>query len=336
MIDAIIDQRGRIEVKPSDLEGRIIQHPLYRMLYILVKSNSATDWLNGIPLDTKQSRPYSIQSHPIFPTSRLRKEGGYDSRNNIHKQIMNEIANRVFLTADTNVKEISNRIPKDYFPEIERRFPGALEKQLIPMDENLWEIDRYEDFLKQRRVLIAGRINDFMNQLLQETEAPRDMTLDEFIEAGERSTIEFKSSLRWDFRNDRVNKDLEMVIVKAVAGFMNSESGTLVIGVMDDGQVFGIESDLKTLKKGNVDGFQQVIISLISDYLGTEFTKYAHIGFEEKDEKTVCKITVERAPQPVFFMGRDGAKEFYIRAGNTTRMLDRRETHEYIQMHWEA
>ena len=336
LIDAIIDQRGRIEVKPSDLEGRIIQHPLYRMLYILVKSNGATDWLNGIPLDTKQSGPYSIQSHHIFPTSRLRKEGGYDSRNNIHKQIMNEIANRAFLTADTNIKEISNRIPKEYFPEIERRFPGALEKQLIPMDENLWEIDRYDDFLKQRRVLIAERINDFMNQLLQESEVSRPMTLDDFINTGERSTIEFKSSLRWDIRNDRVNKELEKVIVKAVAGFMNSESGTLLIGVMDGGQIFGIESDLKTLKKGNKDGFQQAIISLISDYLGAEFTKYTHIDFEEKEEKTVCKIKIERAPQPVFFKGSDGLKEFYIRAGNTTRLLDSRETHEYIEMHWEA
>ena len=336
LIDAIIDQRGRIEVKPSDLEGRVIQHPLYRMLYIMVKSNGAVDWLNGIPLDTKQSGSYAIHSHHIFPTSRLRKEGGYDAKNYIHKQIMNEIANRAFLTADTNVKAISNRIPKEYFPEIERRFPGALEKQLIPMDKNLWEIDRYEDFLKKRRELIAEKINDFMNQLLQETKASRDMTLDDFIETGERSTIEFKSSLRWDIRKDRINKDLEKVIVKTVAGFMNSESGTLLIGVMDDGQIFGIESDLKTLKKGNIDGFQQAVISLISDYLGTEFTKYAHINFEEKEEKMVCMIQVERAPQPVFSKSNDRTKEFYIRAGNTTRLLDSREAHEYIQMHWET
>jgi len=336
LIDAIIDQRGRIEVKPSDLEGRIIQHPLYRMLYILVKSNGAVDWLNGIPLDTKQTGLYSIHNHHIFPSSRLYKEGSYDSENQLHNKIVNEIANRAFLTADTNIKEISDKIPKEYFMEVKRKFPGALEKQLIPMDKNLWEIDRYEDFLRKRREMIAEKINDFMNQLLQESEVSRPMTLDDFINTGERSTIEFKSSLRWDIRNDRVNKELEKIIVKAVAGFMNSESGTLLIGVMDDGQLFGIESDLKTLKKGNKDGFQQAIISLISDYLGTEFTKYTHIDFEEKEEKTVCKIKIERAPQPVFFKGSDGLKEFYIRAGNTTRLLDSRETHEYIQMHWEA
>lgn len=221
------------------------------------------------------------------------------------------------------------------------------------IEETRWDAHRINNartYLSDRDLIkiakqsgnVEGVANYIITGLTQsgidmiENEASRPMTLDDFIKTCERSTIEFKSSLRWDLRNDRINKDLEMVIVKVVAGFMNSESGTLLIGVMDDGQVFGIESDLKTLKKGNVDGFQQVIISLISDSLGTEFTKYAHIAFEEKDEKTVCKITVERAPQPVFFKGRDGAKEFYIRAGNTTRMLDSRETHEYIPMHWEA
>jgi hypothetical protein len=97
LIDAIIGQRGRIEVKHSDLEGRNIQHPLYRMLFILVKSNGAVDWLNGTPLDTKQSGPYSIHNHHIFPASRLRKERGYDSENHLHNKIVNEIANRAYL-----------------------------------------------------------------------------------------------------------------------------------------------------------------------------------------------------------------------------------------------
>jgi len=36
--DALIDQRGRIEVKPNDLEGRTAGHPLYLISYILAKS----------------------------------------------------------------------------------------------------------------------------------------------------------------------------------------------------------------------------------------------------------------------------------------------------------
>jgi hypothetical protein len=35
----IVEQRGRIEVKASDMEGRTAQHPLYRMVYILTKAH---------------------------------------------------------------------------------------------------------------------------------------------------------------------------------------------------------------------------------------------------------------------------------------------------------
>ena len=40
-------QRGRIEVKSDDFEGRTAQHPLYRMIYILAKAHGAVDWFNG-------------------------------------------------------------------------------------------------------------------------------------------------------------------------------------------------------------------------------------------------------------------------------------------------
>ena len=52
--------------------------------------------------------------------------------------------------------------------------------------------------------------------------------------------------------------------------------------------------------------------------------------------KTLCKIKIARVPQPVFFRGSNGVKDFYIHAGNATRMLDSIETQEYIQMHLEA
>jgi hypothetical protein len=69
-VDAIIEQRGRIEVKGSDLDGRIIQHPLYRMTYIAAKAAGAIDWFNGSPLHAPHGPAYAIHSHHIFPSSR--------------------------------------------------------------------------------------------------------------------------------------------------------------------------------------------------------------------------------------------------------------------------
>ena len=41
------------------------------------------------------------------------------------------------------------------------------------------------------------------------------------------------------------------------------------------------------------------------------------------------QIKIARVLQPVFFRGSNGVKDFYIHVGNTTRMLDSRETQEY-------
>ena len=66
-----------------------------------------------------------------------------------------------------------------------------------------------------------------------------------------------------------------------------------------------------------------------------------HFGYKRGNTvihilKTLCKIKIARVPQPVFFRGSNGVKDFYIHAGNATRMLDSRETPEYIRMHLEA
>jgi len=69
------------------------------------------------------------------------------------------------------------------------------------------------------------------------------------IDKGENDLIEFKSSLRWDYRQDKVNKALETVIVKTISAFLNTEGGMLFIGIDDDGNTLGLENDYITLSK---------------------------------------------------------------------------------------
>ena len=141
----IVEQRGRIEVKPSDMEGRNAQHPLYRMVYVLTKAHGAVDWFNGAPLGTTHGDAYGLNSHHIFPQSVLYKNG-WDADNYMHRQAVNEIGNRAFLTASTNL-EISNKSPADYLSKIQAAYPGALAAQFVPMDPSLWAVERYRDFV---------------------------------------------------------------------------------------------------------------------------------------------------------------------------------------------
>jgi len=333
LIDMIIDQRGRIEVKPSDLEGRATQHPLYRMTYILAKAKEAIDWFNGSPIGQTYGSSYEINSHHIFPTSLLYSSGKYSSENHLHKKIVNEIANRAFLTSSSNM-QISNKPPREYLKEVQAKYPDALEKQFIPTDTSLWDISRYEDFLAKRRELIAKAVNEFMAELLTEIPEKKPETLDDYLARGENATLEYKATLRWDIQQNKTNQNLHKVIAKTIAGFLNTEGGTLLIGVLDNGSVYGIENDIKTLKRKDKDGFEQTLTQIITNYLGTEFCKYINTKFKEKGENTVCIIRIEKSPMPVFLKDKEN-KEFYIRAGNTTRPLDIEATHNYIGMHWE-
>lgn len=335
LVDAIIEQRGRIELKPSDLEGRIIQHPTYRLTFVMAKARNAVDWFNGSPLSQPHGGSYAIHSHHIFPQSLLYSaRGGYDSENHLHKKVVNEIANRAFLTSVSNIS-LGNTEPSEYLPQIEGKYPGALDRQFIPMDRSLWVLDRYEDFLAARRKLITDAINEYMAQLLEELEAPPTFSLADLLSAGESAVLEYKSSLRWDLIKQEVNKHLQKIVVKTVAGLLNFEGGTLLIGVADDGSVLGIDADMKTLRHANTDGFEQQLRQVLVDALGAEFAQYVQVRFEVADEGTVCVVRVDPSPNPVYL--RDGqAREFFVRVGNTSRQLDVQAAHEYISMHWET
>ena len=327
--EQIVDQRGRIDLKPNDLEGRGTQHPFYRAMYILSKSQGAVDWMNGAALGAPQEGAYKLHSHHIFPQSLLYKR--YDSDNHLHRKIVNEIANRAFLTADAN-QAISNRPPHEYLAEIDERFPSALAHQFIPMDPALWHVDRYEDFLAARRDIMALKMNEFMDSLIKEREPVKERPLAELIQLGESLSLEFKSTLQWDVVEGRVNKALRHSVLKTIAAFLNTEGGVLVVGVEDNGNVCGIELDLNALG-ASTDRFGQLMSQLIADRIGPQYGHLSKVRYEVLHGKTVCIVEVDKSPEPAYLSG-DKGQQFYIRVGNTSRALEPEQTVRHIQMNW--
>ncbi len=149
------------------------------------------------------------------------------------------------------------------------------------------------------------------------------------IARGEGEHLEFKTSLRWDSRQQRVNRVLEQVVAKTVAGFLNHEGGTLLIGVEDSGDIIGIEPDFQTLKHGNRDGFERALVDVIKTGLGGNACALAHCRFHDLAGKTVCRIIIERSVQPIYYVD-GGVARFMLRAGNSTRELDVREAQAYL------
>jgi hypothetical protein len=294
------------------------------------KAQGAIDWFNGAPLTKFNGKSYSIHNHHIFPQAQLYRNG-YDVDNLLHRSIINEIANRVFLTPDTNI-EISDRLPEEYFPEVETRYPGALTKQFIPMDQSLWKLERFENFLQARRELIALKFNEFMASLISKPEIVHERPITEIIKLGESATLEFKSTLQWDVIQNKLNPALRKQVLKTIAAFLNSSGGTLVIGVEDNGDFFGLANDLSTIQN-STDKFMNLVSTLITENIGAEFAPFIKIRIEPIDGKQVCVVDVYQAPQPAFLKSEKGT-ELYIRFGPTSRLLDTEEAVNYINMNW--
>lgn len=149
------------------------------------------------------------------------------------------------------------------------------------------------------------------------------------IENGENNYVEFKSSFRYDVNQGKVNKALEMVIMKTLAGFMNSEGGTLLIGVGDEGNILGLKNDYGTLKRKDKDGFEQLMMTTVANSLGTASCKLVHLNFHSVSEKEVCRLSVTVSPNPVY-VKHDKTSKFYIRTGSGTREMELHEAVKYI------
>lgn len=155
------------------------------------------------------------------------------------------------------------------------------------------------------------------------------------IKQGEGSLLEFKSSLRWDYKQSVVNKALEIVIMKTIAGFMNSpDGGTLLIGVDDGGKALGLEKDYNTLKKPDRDGFEQLLISLISNKLGADVCRFVEILFYQIDGRDICRVITAPSQRPVYMDQGNNALKFYLRTGGGTRELNIKEAMDYIADRW--
>jgi Schlafen, AlbA_2 len=153
------------------------------------------------------------------------------------------------------------------------------------------------------------------------------------IARGESANLEFKSSFRWDLRENKVNRALEAVVLKTLAGYMNGSGGTLLIGVADDGSVTGLHSDYQTLKKPDRDGFEQVLMTAIATKLGGDACHAVQMVFHSLESKDVCRVMVAASHRPVYLKDGDSPR-LYVRTGVSTRELNVQEAINYTSARW--
>ena len=159
--------------------------------------------------------------------------------------------------------------------------------------------------------------------------------LEQLIARGESERVEFKSTMRYNLRAGRPDKEIEREIARTICAFMNTEGGTLIIGVDDDGTVLGLDKDFSTLgRRKNEDGFHQAFVNITENLFNPPLSPddYA-ASFEKCHDKLVYVVKVKKSEKPAFCLF-SGVNEFYLRKQTTTRKLDAKATLEYCLEHF--
>lgn len=332
MLNQIALERN-LEITPAEFEGVGIQHPLWGLMKYYFKSRNAICFSTGINIRKNMGKKYDLEWDHIFPYSVLR-DNGYDMNNRIKYQYAQEITNRAILTATAN-RSKSARNADGYLAEVSEKFPNSLKLQSIPEDPSLWKLENFEEFLKARRKLLAGELNEYLENITVTSSDDMKIDLSELINAGENSLVEFKTTLRHDMKTGVINKKLEDVILKTIAAFSNAQGGTLIMGVNDDLEIIGLENDYKSLKDGDKDEFELHLRNLTNHAYGIEFSSNSlDVSFPIVDDTEICVIEIKPWHKPLYTTMSDkyGVKteKFYLRNGNSSPELPISEVSSYV------
>ncbi len=262
--------------------------------------------------------------HHFFPRAYLKGKTVLNS---------NSLMNVTLVSDHLNKRKIGAKAPSVYigdFADQNSDINTALNSHFIDIKGYGIESDDYQRFLASRAEMIFSHLKSRIE--LTHTE-PANKEIEELILGGEGESVEFKSTLRYDLRQKTVNKKLEYVIAKTISAFLNSNGGNLFIGIDDHQNALGLNDDIGTLKKQDVDGFELQLIEVIKKYIGTEFSTHLKISFPEYDKTNICHISISQSSKPVF-VSFEGKEDFFIRSGCSSQPLSREEQSVYESEHW--
>ncbi len=145
------------------------------------------------------------------------------------------------------------------------------------------------------------------------------------IKKGENEKLEFKSTLRVNIHTNKPDKNIEYSILKTINAFLNTDGGTLLIGVSDEGNITGIEKD----GFQSNDKFYQHFSNLIKNHLGNEYLPFIHSNVVQIDKKSIFKIDCNPSDKAVFIKINND-EDFYVRSGPASIKLIGKKLIDYV------
>lgn len=148
----------------------------------------------------------------------------------------------------------------------------------------------------------------------------------ELVKKGEHQKLEFKATLRKNLHTNQFDRQMEHSVMKTVSAYLNSEGGTLLVGVNDKGEIIGVEQD----QFQNKDQINRHLNNLLMNHIGAEFMPFIKTDIIEIDNKNVIKVDCRRSNKEVF-VKQGNEEEFYVRRGSLSMPLSGSSLLKYIE-----
>lgn len=168
--------------------------------------------------------------------------------------------------------------------------------------------------------VILDKFESMQGPLKSLTEEDQILSL---IRKGENKHIEFKETFSKNIRTNQKDKEIEKSSLKNIVGYLNADGGTLLIGVSDDGQIAGVESDFFN----SADNYKLNFKNALKTKIGSEFYSLIDFDLYSVDGKLVLKIDCKPSSDPCFY----DQIEFYVRTNPATDKLEGKKQVDYIK-----
>jgi hypothetical protein len=230
----------------------------------------------------------------------------------------------------------------DYIPHISKRDLLEAEIAIPPLSRQKEIVNSIAKIRKVREV-IAGFENELSlnpissDQTLKQVDymleivgglADSDKVVS-LIRGGESKQTEFKETLTLDVKKQTKEKYIELSAVKTIAAFMNSSSGSLLVGVADSGEIVGVDNEISKFYKTH-DDFLLKFRNLVKERLGGHLYDFIDYRLVKIGDKHVLLVECKESPDPVFVDEND----FYVRTNPATDKLDGPKMMTYITNHF--
>lgn len=298
-----------------------------------------------------------LELHHLFPKNYLTKElklkGIRETNNRTNFQLITY--------KDNN--EISDTAPNIYHKKYIKNVTNENVREMLRLNAlwEGWDEEDYFDFLTKRRKQIINLIKEgwkiisenkieISKQILDEkkhTIRPQDESTEDIVVKNkvESRNLELKETLIFDVDLEH-NPSLKETInhegienrkneilfssLKNIAGFLNSEGGTLLIGVSDYWEIKGLDRDLNETKFENLDDIQHFITHKIESVFSNNLNKKdIDISFPEINGNTIARIDVEKSDEPIF-VNKNGDEIFFVREIDGTKKYEAEKLAGYL------